>query len=62
MIANSIAGRGGAGGRARELAHGMRALGIETELFYTSARGDAPKRLAELDAEVGLRLVDLKIS
>ena len=54
MIANPIAGRGGAGGRARELAHGMRALGIETELFFTSARGDAPRRLAELDAEVDL--------
>ena len=54
VIANPIAGRGDAGDRAGELAQGMRALGIETELFFTSARGDAPKRLAELDAEVDL--------
>ena len=41
VVANPIAGRGRARSAARELASGLERLGVESELYFTTARGDA---------------------
>src|SRR5688572_12857720 len=41
VVANPIAGRGRARAAARELAIGLEQLGVASELYFTTARGDA---------------------
>ena len=52
VIANPISGRGRARDRADALARGIEAAGLECELFFTSARGDATERARKLRGEV----------
>ncbi|TDJ73281.1 MAG: diacylglycerol kinase family lipid kinase [Planctomycetota bacterium] len=54
IVANPIAGRGRARRMAGELAAGLRADGIETELHFTAARGDATRRVGALEPETDL--------
>lgn len=46
VVANPISGRGRGARAAEELARGFTRRGIEVELLFTRARGDAPRLLA----------------
>ncbi len=48
VIANPKSGRGQGGKAARELEEGLNSLGVPTELFTTTAKGDAFTRLRSL--------------
>ena len=54
IVANPIAGRGRARAAAHELAEGLARAGIENELYFTAARGDARTRLRCMDPAVDL--------
>jgi diacylglycerol kinase (ATP) len=54
VVANPIAGRGQGRRAAEELARGLEARGLEVELFFTGARGDARERARCLASEVDL--------
>ncbi|MFN0006961.1 MAG: diacylglycerol/lipid kinase family protein [Planctomycetota bacterium] len=49
VLANPIAGRGRARGAAEELVAGLAQVGIECELHFTSARGDAMRRARSIE-------------
>lgn len=51
MIANPIAGRGRGEATARDLARLLEEEGLATELFLTSGRGSATKRITEVFAD-----------
>jgi len=48
VVANPIAGRGAGRARAQALSLALTSAGIETSLFFTAARGDAQRRVAEI--------------
>jgi YegS/Rv2252/BmrU family lipid kinase len=54
FVANPIAGRGRGERVAREVVEGLRARGIEGELYLTRARGDATQRVQALDPALDL--------
>lgn len=54
VLANPIAGRGRARGAADELVAGLATVGIECELHFTGARGDARRRASTLGPDFDL--------
>lgn len=54
VVGNPIAGRGKGANVAREIAEGLRQMGVPTELFLTSARGDARAHLRSAGTEPDL--------
>ena len=54
VVANPVAGRGRGRPGAEALARGLSERGIEVEMHFTAARGDARERVARLAPEVDL--------
>jgi len=54
VLANPIAGRGRARAAAEGLVAGLARVGIESELHFTNARGDARRRVREIEPEFDL--------
>ena len=54
VVANPIAGQGRARKAAEALATGLRGLGVENEVHFTSGRGDATARARELRPDADL--------